>query len=382
MTEKRTTIIVAPDSFKGSLTALQVAEAIAKGIRRVLFSANIISVPMADGGEGTVQAFMQTSGGSLQSCNVLGPLCKPRVAEYGILGNRSTVVIEMAAASGLPLIPKHQRDPFRTTTFGTGQLIKDALDRGYRDFIIGIGGSATVDGGAGMAQALGVQFYDEQDCLISDPMHNASIGHCHRINLHQLHPALPQSRFTAACDVDNPLLGPRGAVYTYAVQKGAKTRQLPILEHNLQHFFGLVENTCQTKVRHLPGSGAAGGLGAGLRAFLHAGMRSGIDLLLETVHFRAFCQEADLIITGEGRIDHQTHQGKVISGLLDRARQFEVPIIAIAGQIVGHPQELHLDGISGMYAIGKAGGPFSTEDSPRRIEDRIAAVLRKHLPPH
>jgi len=381
MADRKLTIVIAPDSFKGSLTAQQVARAIAKGVRRILPSANIVSVPMADGGEGTVQAFVQATGGRLQSCSVTGPLGEPLDAEYGILGNRSTAVIEMAAASGLPLIPAHRHDPFRSTTFGTGQLIKDALDRGYRDFIIGIGGSATVDGGAGMAQALGIQFYDNRDHLITAAMHNTSIGQCQRIRLRYLHPAVAESRFTAACDVDNPLLGPRGAVYTYAVQKGAKTRQLPVLERNLQHFFGLVESICKTKIRHLPGSGAAGGLGAGLRAFLGAGMQSGIDLLLETVHFSAFCQEADLIITGEGRIDHQTHQGKVIAGILDCARPFDIPIIAIAGQIEGRPQELHLDGISGMYAIGKRGRSFSPEDSSRRIEDRVATVLPDHLPP-
>ena len=378
---KQAKIVIAPDSFKGSLSAFEVCQAVARGIHITYPSAELITIPLADGGEGTVDTMVRATGGAYRTCIVMDPLSRPIEARYGILGTKDTAVIEMAAASGLPLVPVELRNPLHTTTFGTGQLIRDALEAGHARIILGIGGSATVDGGAGMAQALGVCFFDEAGEEITASMTGMSIGHCCSIRTDRLHPGISQCRIVAACDVTNPLLGPTGAARIYGPQKGANPEEVLILEKNLHHFFDLVESGQKLSVRNLPGAGAAGGLGASLYAFLHADLQSGIALLLEAVDFETKVKDADLLITGEGQIDAQTLQGKAISGLLTITRKYQVPAIAIAGRIQGDISPLIHQGLRAAYAIcqDRDDPEYSRKNAAKLIEQLIAEVITRHI---
>ena len=331
--------VLAPDSFKGSLTSPQVCSAMEIGIKNIFHNVKVTSIPLADGGEGTLDAIISSVNGKIVNCKVKNPVGKIINSRYGIIKDKKIAVIEMATASGLYLIPKKIQNPLYTTTYGTGQLIKDALENGYRKFIISIGGSATTDGGAGMAQALGVDFYDEFGKIINKPMTGELIGKCSDISIDNLHSTIKDSNFIIASDVNNSLLGKNGAVYVYASQKGASQNELPILENNMRQFYELVEKKLNVNVKNISGSGASGGLGAGLMAFLGAKVRSGIDIVLDIVKFEKKIQNADFIITGEGKLDIQTINGKTISGILQIARKNNIPVIAIAG-IVENEKEL------------------------------------------
>ncbi|MGQ9851944.1 MAG: glycerate kinase [Candidatus Oleimicrobiaceae bacterium] len=347
-------IVVAPDSFKGSLSAAEICDAMERGIKRALPTAEVVKIPMADGGEGTVQALVSSTGGRIEKSTVVGPLGKELEAEYGILGDGQTAVIEMAAASGLPLVPLAQRNPVLTTTFGTGQLIRAALARGCRRLIVGIGGSATTDCGAGMAQALGVRFFDRDGKEITDYMSGGLMGEVASIDLSGVMPELLSATVTVACDVDNPLLGPRGAVMTYSRQKGANDEQLALLEANMTHFIGVVERTIGRSVRDVPGAGAAGGLGAGLIAFANAALRPGVSIVLEASRFAERIKGAAFVLTGEGKVDFQTAYGKTISGVAAEAQKQQIPVIVLAGAVEQQAENLYERGVASLFSICSA----------------------------
>ncbi|MBN2089726.1 glycerate kinase [candidate division KSB1 bacterium] len=344
-------IVIAPDSFKGSLTAREACMAMETGVRRVLSTVEIINLPMADGGEGTVDALISSTSGQLIQQKVKDPLGNTISATYGILGDGVTAVIEMAAASGLPLVPAGKRDPLNTTTFGTGELIRAAFYQGCRKFIIGIGGSATNDCGTGMAQALGVHFFDKSDRLINQPMVGGLLGQVTKIDLSGLIPGIQESDFIVACDVDNPLLGPRGCAAVYSPQKGATPEIVARLEQNMTGFIDILEKTVGFSVRNNAGAGAAGGLGAGLMAFLKAKLTSGIKIVLEASRFAEKIHGADLILTGEGKIDFQTAFGKTLSGVATEAKKQAIPVIAIGGSVDLNIENLHEIGINSFFSI-------------------------------
>jgi glycerate 2-kinase len=342
-------IIVAPDSFKGSLAALAVANAMEQGILSVFPGAEVIKVPIADGGEGTVEALVTATGGRIIRQNVMGPLGDELEAYWGILGDGETAVIEMAAASGLPLVPKEKRDPRITTTYGTGQLIKAVLDAGMRKIIIGIGGSATNDGGAGMAKALGAKFLDATGKEL--PNGGAALADLDRIDLVWIDPRLVKTEILVACDVDNPLCGLRGASAVYGPQKGATTAMVAELDQALEKFASVAKVATGKSVAECAGAGAAGGLGAGLLFFTNAQLRPGVQIVLEATGFNNIVKEADLVITGEGCTDFQTAHGKAPVGVAKIAKQFNVPVVCLSGGLGRGCETVLLQGIDGLMSI-------------------------------
>ena len=342
-------IVIAPDSFKGSLTALQVAEAIEVGLRRVFPDAAIEKVPMADGGEGTVQSLVDATGGQILTAQVLDPLGNSINAQYGVLGDGVTAVIEMAAASGLTLVPLDKRDPRVTTTYGTGELIRVALAHGCRKLIIGIGGSATNDGGAGMAQALGAKLLTASGEQIEPG--GGSLATLNSIDLSELDPCIAETETVVACDVNNPLTGKQGASHVYGPQKGATPEMIRVLDANLVHFDKIVQRDLSKSVGHVPGAGAAGGLGAGLMAFLDASLKSGIEIVTEATQLSKRFAGADLVITGEGQINFQTVFGKTPVGVAKVAKTHNIPVIAIAGSIADNSDGVYDAGIDAMIDI-------------------------------
>ena len=351
-------IVIAPDSFKGSLTALQAAEAIEKGLRDIFPAAEIKKMPMADGGEGTVQSLVDATGGRRLVERVVNPLGNEIEAEYGILGDRTSAVIEMAAASGLTLVPSDRRNPLESTTYGTGQLIKAALDRGCRKLIIGIGGSATNDGGAGMAEALGAKLLTSGGQPISPG--GGGLGALDTINVSDLDSRIAATATVVACDVDNPLTGKNGAAYVYGPQKGATLEMIENLDANLAHFASIVQRDMGKVVGEIPGAGAAGGLGAGLIAFLDAELKSGVDIVIDAVQLEKQLEGASLVVTGEGEINFQTVFGKTPVGVAKLAKAHGIPVIAIAGSISNGAEDVHKSGIDAIIDIVPAPMPLES----------------------
>jgi len=377
-------IVLAPDSFKGSLNAEEVCAALRTGLTRVVSDAEIVAVPMADGGEGTTEALIAATGGERLAVDATGPLPgdRPRVTgTLGLLNGGRTAVLEMACVSGLPLVPEEKRDPLHTTSYGTGQLIRAALETGARHVIVGVGGSATCDLGAGMAQALGIRFLRADGREIVEPMTGALLAEVARVERSGLHAAVENSRIEVACDVDNPLLGPLGCAAVYGPQKGATPQVVALLETNLAHAAALIEQSVGRQFRDLPGGGAAGGLAAGLLAFLGAELRPGIDLVLQASGLAGKVRGADLLLTGEGRIDHQTAMGKTISGVARVGREAGVPVVAIVGAIGDGVENLYPLGVTSMFSL--APGPISLEQAMRDggslIADAAERVLRLFL---
>jgi glycerate 2-kinase len=360
-------IIIAPDSYKESLTALQVAEAIERGFKRILPDATYIKIPMADGGEGTVQSLVDATGGEIISKTVTGPLGEPVEAFFGILGSGKTAVIEMAAASGLHLVSIEKRDPLLTTTKGTGELILAALDHGVKHIIIGIGGSATNDGGLGMAKALGISFLDKNGKDIGDG--GGALGELFSIDISKLDTRLDQIKIEVACDVDNPLTGENGASAIFGPQKGATQEMLAILDENLCHYAQIIEHDLTKRINDVPGSGAAGGLGAGLLAFLPSELKRGVDIVINATRLSSLIQDADLVITGEGKIDHQTIFGKTPIGVAKTAKKFGVPVIAIAGNVSGDSDVVFQHGIDALFSI--VPGVISLDDAFKNAEQYL-----------
>ncbi|HEY1350328.1 MAG TPA: glycerate kinase [Ktedonobacteraceae bacterium] len=342
-------VVIAPQALKGSLSAAEAGQAIARGVREVYPEAEIRMVPVADGGEGTTQALVDASGGRLVTREVTGPLGTPVQAFLGLMGDGDTAVIEMAASSGLPLVPVEQRDPRITTTYGVGELILAALGEGCTHFIIGIGGSATNDGGAGMAQALGAQLLDAQGQQL--PSGGAALAHLTRIEVERMDVRLRQCTFEVASDVTNPLCGPTGASAVYGPQKGATPAMVAELDTALAHYACLIARDLGQAVHDIPGAGAAGGLGAGLLAFLHATMRPGAQIVLEAVRLEEHIREADLVITAEGRLDSQTAYGKSVGAVAALAKRYGLPVLAIAGGLEEHYQQMYNLGIDGIAVL-------------------------------
>jgi len=352
-------VIIAMDSFKGCASSLELSSAITQGIRTVYQDATIKAYEIADGGEGTLQAMVHNTEGELITCKVHDPLMHLIEAQYGILGDGVTAVIEMAQASGLPLVPVDKRNPLYTTTFGVGELIAHALERGCREFIVGIGGSATNDGGVGMLQALGYRFLDKEGNNIA--YGGGALGDIVRIETEHAHPALKKSTFTIACDVDNPMYGERGAAFIYGPQKGATPEAVLKLDANIKHFASCINEQLGRDIAYIPGSGAAGALGGGFLGFLTASLRSGIDIVLDSIQFDTALKNADIVITGEGKVDAQSLMGKVISGIAKRCTQANVPLIVLAGEIDASALRSHEHGVSALFSIMH--GPMSLEDA-------------------
>ncbi|MBD2864868.1 glycerate kinase [Paenibacillus oceani] len=355
-------VVVAPDSFKGSLSSVDAAEAIRSGIRRAVPDAEVVIVPMADGGEGTVDAVLAAAGGERIEAEVTGPLGEPVRAAYGLLPDGRTAVIEMAAASGLPLVGTNERDPLRATTYGTGQLIRDALDRGVQRILIGLGGSATNDGGMGMAQALGVRFADAEGReLAAGRGCGGELERIASIDASGLDPRFAAAEVTVLSDVTNPLCGPDGASPVYGPQKGATPEMVERLDRGLAHYAERIAALNGRQVAEVPGAGAAGGLGAGLLAFGRTEMQSGIRVVMELAGFGRAAEGAALVITGEGRTDGQTAFGKVPAGIAEAAGVHGVPVVCLSGGLGDGAEALYDRGIAALFSI--ANRPMTLDEA-------------------
>lgn len=377
-------IVLAPDSFKGSLSAREAAEAMAAGIRRARPDTEIVLIPLADGGEGTLEAFLAASDAQRVSRRVRGPMGFAVDAAFGLVHAGQTAVVEMALAAGLGLAPSSGRDPRQASTYGVGELLMAAADAGATEIIVGLGGSATNDGGAGALQALGVQFLDLKGQTLPPGLGGGNLTRVARIDTERLRFPVDAIRVTLASDVTNPLLGPNGASAVYGPQKGADPAMVAELDAALAHLAEIVRRDLGVDMADRPGAGAAGGLGYGLMAVLGAQTRSGIDLVLDTVGFEAQARSADWVWTGEGRIDHQTAQGKAIAGVLARCAHLgNVPVLAFGGS-VDEAAASDLIGRGLRAAIPIVSGPMTVEeamrDGARLLEDAAARVMRL-LPP-
>ena len=356
--------LFASDSFKGSLTTEQIISILTESARKIFPECECIGIPVADGGEGTVESVIAAAKGMRRSLTVHGPLMEEVEAYYGVL-NGTDAVIEMAAASGLPLVPEEKKNPMNTTTYGTGELIRDALDHGYRNITVAIGGSATNDGGMGAMRALGIRFLDEKGNLLDG--YGRDLVRVKRIDCSELHPAVAETTFTVMSDVTNPLTGPEGATYTFGRQKGATPKIQDIMEAGMKQYAQLLEDCTGIKVDRIPGAGAAGGLGAALKVFLHAQMRSGIDTVLDLVGFDDLLEGVDLVITGEGRIDWQSSYGKVPGGVGLRCKKKQIPVIAIVGEIGPGADAVYDKGIQSM--ISTVNRTMSLAEAMERSEE-------------
>ncbi|MCY9869705.1 glycerate kinase [Vibrio barjaei] len=371
-------IIIAPDSYKESLTAMEVAEAIETGFKKIFADAEYVKLPMADGGEGTVQSLVDATEGSIVTCHVTGPLGQQVEGFYGLMGDGSTAIIEMAAASGLHLVEPELRNPLVTTTYGTGELIKAALERGVKHIIVGIGGSATNDGGIGMAQALGAKLLDQQGNELG--FGGGELDKLASIDLSGLDSRLKDIRLEVACDVDNPLCGPKGASHVFGPQKGATPEIVATLDSNLAHYASVIKATNGRDVIDTAGAGAAGGLGAALLGLFDASLRPGIQIVMDAVNLSEVVKDADLVITGEGRIDSQTIHGKTPVGVARTAKQYDIPVIAIAGSTAKDCAVVHEHGIDAAYSVvlGATDLPTALKEAAFNVEmtsRNIAAAM-------
>ena len=374
--KKDLVIVLAPDSFKESMTAKEVCEAMERGIRKANSQIRCIHVPMADGGEGTMQSLVDATGGRVYSKEVVGPLGNNVVAEYGILGNGEIGVIEMASASGIHLVDSEKRNPLITTTFGTGQLIKACLDKGVKKLLIGIGGSATNDGGAGFIQALGGRLLDENGYDLS--YGGGALAKLHTIDLSNLDERLKYVSVEVACDVNNPLCGKEGASYVFGPQKGATREMIEILDQNLSHYAEVIKEQLGKDVISKAGAGAAGGLGAGLMAFLDVKLKSGIEMVIEYANLEEKVRDADMVWTGEGSIDFQTQYGRTTLGVAMIAKKYNKSVIALAGRVGNDIDVLYDKGIDAIFGIMR--GVTSIEEAlvkgPENVEKTSENIIR------
>ena len=369
-------IVVATDSFKGTLSSLQAGRAIRAGVLRIWPDAEVVVIPMADGGEGTVEAVLTGAGGRACEIRVSGPLGEPVTAVFGLLHDGRTAVIEMAASSGLSLVPVDRRDPTRTSTFGTGRQMAAAMDAGATRLLVGIGGSATVDGGCGAAQALGVRFLAVDGSVLPPGLAGGDLDRIARIDISRRDPRLDHVEVTVLCDVTNPLCGPQGAAEVFGPQKGATPEQVSRLDRNLLHMARVIESDLGVAVADMPGAGAAGGLGAGLVAMAGAKLRSGVESVIRLTRLSDRIRGADLVITGEGRIDAQSLMGKAVSGVARCARQAGVRVVAVVGS-AGPGAEQCLSILNGIYAASGPEEPVprTPEHAMRLLTDRTARQL-------
>ncbi len=368
-------IIVAPDSFKGSLTALEAADAIIQGVRAVMPEAEIVSVPLADGGEGTVEALVRATEGKILQAEVTGPMGEPVIATWGLLGDDVTGVVEMAQAAGLSLVLPENRNPLVATTYGVGELMRVALDAGCKQLIVGLGGSATSDGGAGMAQALGVRLLGPGGTELKRGA--APLLELERIDLSRRDPRIAQTTIYAASDVSNPLCGPQGAAAIYGPQKGATPEMVEQIDRALGQLAQVIEDQLGIEVRDMAGAGAAGGLGAGLVAFAGAQIRSGPSLVLQQLNFAEFLESADLVLTGEGKLDRQIEFGKALSGIALLAERYKVPVIAFTGCLEAEQEKLAERGIQAVVPITP--GPMSEAEAIAHASELLQAAAEQAM---
>lgn len=376
-----TKFVLAPDSFKESMTAKEVCEAMETGIKRAIPDAECIHVPMADGGEGTVQSLIDATGGTLIQKEVTGPLGTPVLAQYGILGDGKTGVIEMASASGIHHVTKETKNPLITTTYGTGELIRDCLERGITEIILGIGGSATNDGGTGMAAALGYRFLDKSGEEL--PLGGGFLGELGRIDASGVLPGLQDLRILVASDVTNPLCGERGASVVFGPQKGATPKMVEVLDRNLRHYSRIVKEQLGIEVADVPGAGAAGGLGAGLLAFTKATMKKGIEIMIEYTGLKEKLRQADYCFTGEGGIDFQTKFGKAPYGVAQAAKSVNprMKVIALAGYVGQDVETLYEEGFDAIFGIVPGASDLESllargRENVARTAESIARLLK------
>ena len=368
-------IVIAPQAFKGSISALRAAEMMADGVRRVSPDAVIELAPVADGGDGTLETLVEASGGEIRSSEVMGPLGETRTAVWGAMGDGLTAVIEMARTSGLALVAVEDRNPLVATTYGLGQAIRDALDSGFRRFILGIGGSATNDAGAGMAQALGARLLDSAGDDL--PPGGAALADLDRVDLSGLDPRIAESDVAVACDVTNPLTGPVGASAVYGPQKGATPEMVERLDAALAHLAAVVRRDLGVEIDAIPGAGAAGGLGGGMIGFLGGHLEAGVDIVLETVGLEGRLADADLVITGEGSVDYQTVYNKAPIGVARLARARGIPVVAIVGSLGERYREVHNHGIDAVLAITSR--PMTLEEASESVDELVTDAAEQAM---
>ena len=371
-------IVIAPDSFKESMSGKVACDAIERGLKKVLKDSEFIKVPMADGGEGTTQSLVDATNGVIHFVEVTNPLGEKIQGKLGVLGDQETAILEMASASGLELISKEKRDPMITTTFGTGELIKKALDLNVKTILIGIGGSATNDGGAGMIQALGGKLLDKDGNQIG--FGGEELSKLDKIDLSELDERLKNVKIIVACDVENPLTGAKGAAYIFGRQKGATDKTIPVLDNNLKHFAEIIRRDLKIDVENVAGAGAAGGLGAGLMAFLSAELRRGIDIVIEYSKLEEKLNGATLVITGEGSIDGQTRFGKTPYGVAQAAKKQNIPVIALAGNVGEDIDILYDYGFDSIFSILPGVQNLETalkngEKNLERVSENIGRII-------
>lgn len=368
-----TTIALAPNAFKGSLAPDQAARAMAEGVLRADPGIQVIQLPVSDGGDGLIPAVHAALGGVVETAGVQDPCRRDIAADYLYIESRSAAVIEMALASGLALLEEERRDPGLTTSYGTGQLILDAMDKGAEQILLGIGGSATCDGGMGAAAALGYRFLDKDGKELS-PVGNA-LNKIHAIDYDRVDPRLDRIRISVACDVTNPLTGPQGAAHVFAPQKGATPAQVLELDRGLARLARIIKSDLGVDVESMAGAGAAGGLGAGMKAFFKADLKPGIDLVLDLIDFRDRIQKADLVITGEGCMDGQTVFNKAPAGVAAAARSLGIPCLAVCGSIGEGARALHDIGIQAIFSTSP--GPILLETAMEKAYDLLARATEQ-----
>ena len=368
-------IVVAPQAFKGSLGVFQVSNAIVAGVRRVFPDAEVLISAMADGGDGTLEVLMRGTGGRTYEDTVTGPLGEPVKALWGVLGSTDTAVVEMANASGLALVPRDRRDPLITTTYGTGELIRRALDNGYRKFILGVGGSATCDGGAGVAKALGVRFLDESGAEL--PFGGGPMARLAKIDVSGIDPRATESTFQVATDVTNPLCGPEGTAAIYGPQKGATPAIIEQLDAALGNFADVVRRDFGIDQRDDQGAGAAGGLAYGMKVFFPTELRAGVEVVADAVKFVEQLDGADLVITGEGQIDGQSSYGKTIMGVASRAKGLNIPVIALAGSLAPEYRSIYEQGVTSVMSI--APGPIALDAAIHDADALLTEATERSL---
>ena len=348
--------ILVPDSFKGTLSAIEVCNIMKSSIKNLYKDANIISVPVADGGEGTVDAFLYALGGEKKSVWVSDAFNEQKILAHYAMLKDNIAVIEMAACAGLPLV-KNRLEPDKTTTFGVGELIIDAINSGAKKIILGLGGSATNDGGCGMAAALGVKFKDEQDQEFIPT--GGTLSQIYKIDMNNIYTKIKDVEFISMCDVDNPLCGKLGASAVFAPQKGADEDMVKLLDEGLAHLAKIIKRDLHIEVKDIKGAGAAGGLGAGSIAFLQSKLTKGIDVILDTIKFDELVSKADIVFTGEGKFDSQSLHGKVVMGVANRSQKYKTPVIVVTGAIGENIQEAYNKGITAIFSINKEPMEFS-----------------------
>ena len=370
-------IVVASDSFKGSLTSLEVADNVERAVHEDYPSCEVVKVNVADGGEGTMDALQQTLGGTKVTIAVSDPLGRPVQASYVILDDGVTAVLEMSAASGLPLLKPEERNPSKTSTSGTGELISDALDRGCRKFLVGIGGSATNDAGMGMLHALGYRFFDASGTELLAV--GGSMIEVVSIDSSSCHPALADAEFIVACDVKAPLYGLEGAAYVFAPQKGADESMVVALDNGLRHFASVCAESMGYDYSMLEGSGAAGGLGYAFRQFLGGRLERGVEMVLDAIHFDQIISGSDLVVTGEGRVDSQTLTGKTPYGVSQHAMRQGIPVIAIGGSVAIDQAQAQQAGFKDALQVTPAGMPLEEAMKPQVAAENVYKTIKRFL---